>query len=108
MSDYLLIESRDPFQNDYHYYQKIAGSMLSRGQKVTLFLVENGVFPVRGGCRFSSLLTDLAEQGVDVMADEFSLSERGISKDELVAGVVPAPLDTVIDMMAIGRKVIWR
>ena len=42
-----------------------------------------------------------------MLADEFSLSERAIRADALVAGVTPAPLDVVVDQLAEGRKALW-
>jgi hypothetical protein len=41
------------------------------------------------------------------LADEFSLSERGIHGERLVDGVRTAPLDVVIDQLADGRKAMW-
>jgi intracellular sulfur oxidation DsrE/DsrF family protein len=72
---------------------------------VTLFLVQNGVFPARrqapGG------LEALARARVEVLADDFSLRERGIARDRLAAGVRAAPIETVIDRLAEGRKALW-
>ena len=45
--------------------------------------------------------------GVEVLADDFSLRERGIPLDRLPAGVAPAPIDTVIDRLLEGRKALW-
>jgi predicted peroxiredoxin len=44
---------------------------------------------------------------VEVLADEFSLRERGIAVDRLAQGIKAAPLSTVIDHLAEGRKTIW-
>jgi hypothetical protein len=49
----------------------------------------------------------LAEAGVTILADDFSLRERGIAADALVQGVRAAALDVVIDGMADGAKTIW-
>src|SRR4029450_6336607 len=44
MADYLLIESRDPFEsNDVGYYCDLARGLVEAGNQVTLFLVQNGV-----------------------------------------------------------------
>ncbi len=107
MASYLLIESRDPFEiNDVDYYYDIALGLKSRNNDVTLFLVQNGVFPARLNPS-SERLSQLAEAGVRILADELSLSERGISVDSLVDGVEPSPLDIVIDQMVAGAKTIW-
>ena len=107
MAKYLLIESRDPFDsNDVGRYCELAAGLVAQGDPVTLFLVQNGVLPARHGAR-SDGLTAAIEAGVEVLADEFSLSERAIRADALVAGVTPAPLDVVVDQLAEGRKALW-
>ena len=68
--------------------------------------MQNGVLPVRPGAR-SSDLTNLAGAGVKVLADSFSLKERGIDEKRLASGVAAAPLDVVLDALAEGAKVIW-
>ncbi len=107
MADYLLIESRDPFEsNDVSRLNALAGNLAKNGRKVTLFLVQNGVLSARESAQ-SAALSAVAGNGVEVLADEFSLRERGISPDGLVSGVSAAPLDVVVDQLADGRKVIW-
>ena len=49
----------------------------------------------------------LARDGVEVLADEFSLRERGITPDRLTPGISPVALDVVIDRLADGWKVLW-
>lgn len=107
MAKYLLIESRDPFEyNDVTYYYDLASGLAKEGNTVTLFLVQNGVLPARKSTR-SGALEALAKSGVEVLADEFSLRERGITSSRLAAGVKPAPLEIVIDQLADGRKALW-
>ena len=107
MADYLLIESRDPFDsNDVATYCGLAGDLARRGKEVVLFLVQNGVLTARSGAQ-SELLRNAARDGVVVLADEFSLRERGIPADGLADGVTGSPLDRVVDEMAVGAKVIW-
>jgi hypothetical protein len=107
MAKYLLIESRDPFENNIVARQyDIAVNLVKEGNDVTLFLVQNGVFPARPSDR-SALLTNAARGGVEVLAEEFSLRERGIPVCKLAEGVRAAPLSVVIDKMAEGCKAIW-
>ncbi len=107
MGQYLLIESRDPFDSaDAQNFYDLAAGLAKDGHAVTLFLVQNGVLPARQSAK-SGTLGALANDGVEVLADEFSLQERGISSDRLVAGIKPAPLDVVIDQLADGRKALW-
>ena len=107
MSNYVLIESRDPFEIqgvDFSY--DLAARLVGRGHRVTMFLVENGVLPARP-CTRSERLSALADAGVEVVADGFSLRERGIDADRLAAKVKPASLEALIDALADGCKTIW-
>ena len=107
MSAYLLLESRDPFDsNDVGQYLELAEGLAKQGDTVTLFLVQNGVLAARRSTA-SKALTKLAQAGVTVLADDFSLKERGISNDRLAEGIKPAPLDTVVDQLAEGVKTLW-
>jgi sulfur relay (sulfurtransferase) complex TusBCD TusD component (DsrE family) len=107
MAKYLLIESRDPFEtNDVAYFLDLATGLVKEGNTVTLFLVQNGVLPARPSTR-SKALSALSTAGVQVLADEFSLRERGIPANRLAAGIKAAPLDVVIDQLAEGRKALW-
>jgi predicted peroxiredoxin len=103
----MLIASRDPFaSNDVHYIYDLAADLARAGHRVTLFLVQNGVLPARNG-PMSKCLTELSQAGISILADDFSLRERGISNDRVADGVSPAPLDRIIDAMANGDKTIW-
>ena len=105
MAQYMLIESRDPFEsNDVAYYYDLTKSLVDAGNEVTLFLVQNGVFAVRPSAR-SSALAALSKAGVKVLADDFSLQERGIKK--LADGVKASPIDVVVDHLAAGHKTLW-
>jgi predicted peroxiredoxin len=107
MAKYLLIESRDPFEvNGVTRQYDLAASLVEVGNAVTLFLVQNGVLPARRG-KYSELLTLTAKAGVEILADDFSLRERGIPSSRLAEGVKSAPLSIVIDQLADGRKAIW-
>lgn len=107
MASYLFIESRDPFESaDVGFCHDLARRLASAGDRVTVFLVQNGVLGVRAGARGSDY-AGLARAGVEVLADDFSLRERGIPADKLQPGVTPSPLDLVIDRLAEGAKAIW-
>src|SRR5438552_18875438 len=108
MDKYLLIESRDPFDNNVVARQyELAVNLVKEGNQVTLFLVQNGVLPARRGS-LSELLTNTARAGVEVLADDFSLRERGIAASRLADGVKAAPHSVVIDQLADGRMAIWQ
>jgi sulfur relay (sulfurtransferase) complex TusBCD TusD component (DsrE family) len=107
MTSYLLIESHDPYSSgDSEFYLDLARRLATAGNKVTLFLVQNGVQPARSGAEAAGLAT-LAQDGVEVLADEFSLRERGIAPDRLRRGISPSPLEVIVDRLAEGCKVIW-
>ena len=107
MADYLLIESRDLFEsNETAYFYDLAESLVREGNRVSLFLIQNGVLPTRRSER-SAALSRIAKAGVELLADDFSLRERGIRNEKLIADVRPASLDFVIDCMAAGRKTLW-
>src|ERR1041385_3085789 len=107
MPRYLLIESRDPFDsNDTGFCRDLAQQLAAAKNEVTLFLVQNGVLPARSGAR-SDALTQAAGAGVKVLADSFSLKERGIEENRLASGIAAAPLDIVLDALADGTKLIW-
>jgi len=106
MARYLLIESREPAEaaavvENYELAAELAG----RGHDVSMFLVQNGVLPVRQGA-LSDALARATARGVKLLADDFSLRERGITAP-LAAGAKPAPIDVVVDRMLDGSKVIW-
>ena len=69
-------------------------------------MVQNGVLPARRSAK-SQALSAIAAAGVEVLADEFSLRERGIVDDSLANGIKPSPLDVVVDQLAEGRKAMW-
>ena len=107
MAKYLLIESRDPFDsNDVANYYGLAVDLARDGNQVTLFLVQNGVLPARPS-KHTKSLTAVAGAGVEILADDFSLRERGIDAGKLADGVKAAPLDTVVDQLADGCKALW-
>jgi sulfur relay (sulfurtransferase) complex TusBCD TusD component (DsrE family) len=107
MESYLLIASRDRFTaRDVDGFYRMAASLVASGHPVTLFLVQNGVLPARHGPG-AEPLTRLARSGVQVMADEFSLRERGISRERLASGVAAADLGIVVDALADGARALW-
>ena len=115
MADYILIESRDPFESaDVGGFLDLADGLAKEGSAITLFLVQNAVMAARHGAQatfpgntHARSLAALATNGVKVLVNSFSLQERGISPNRLMAGVTVAPLSAVIDHMAAGRKALW-
>jgi sulfur relay (sulfurtransferase) complex TusBCD TusD component (DsrE family) len=105
MATYLLIGTRDPFESKgVDGFFDLAAGLAREGHRVTVFLVQDGVFAARPS-RASERLGMLQAASVEVLADDFSLRERGIER--LTPGVRPAPLDTVIERMEAGCKSLW-
>ena len=110
MADYLLIESRDPFEfADTTYMYQMAGDLAANGNRVTMYLIQNGVFCARKNVKnnpLSGLKRDAPS--VRVEADDFSLRERGISTSGLADGVTVSNVDDLVDHMMQGdTKVVW-
>ena len=104
---YLLIESRDPCRSqEFGLRVELAGALRSDGAEVTLFLVENAVLGVRAAARLPAL-DKLAKHGVQLLADEFALRERGIGTADIVPVVKPAGLDALVGLLAGGARAIW-
>ncbi|HVF34984.1 MAG TPA: DsrE family protein [Candidatus Saccharimonadia bacterium] len=107
MTDYFLIESRDPFEcADVHANGELAIALAQAGHRVRYFLVQNAVLAARAAARSNGLAT-IVRAGIPVLADETSLRERGIQPAGLLAGVSPVPLELVVDALAAGSRVLW-
>ena len=106
MTTYVLIESRDPFESrDTEFVEQTAIALKERGHAVTVFLVQNGVLAAR---KTTGRLRRLAEAGVIVLADDFSLHERGIKADELAQGIEASGIDRLVEAIAhANTKAIW-
>ena len=107
MPRYVLIESRDPFESrDVSNWCRLAEDLRKAGNEVTVFLVQNAVLGARKAASVKDVAS-LAGGSVEVLADDFSLRERGIATADLAAGITPAPLDVVVDRLADGSRVLW-
>ena len=108
MTGYLFIETRDPFESrDVEFIAETAAALRERDHEVTVFLVQNGVLAARRGAR-DTYLARLAQAGVRILADDFSLRERGIAGDELRAGVTQSSVDDLVRVLARKEtKAVW-
>jgi predicted peroxiredoxin len=106
MTAYILIESRDPFESrDTEFIEQTAIAIKERGHAVTVFLVQNGVLAARSK---AGRLRRLAEAGVTLLADDFSLRERGIKAEELADGVKESGVERLVDTITqANTKAIW-
>ena len=107
MASWLIIESLDPFDcKDVEGTLELSSQLAGKGEKVALFLVQNGVFLARPNAA-SDRLAAPVRAGVEVLADEFSLRERGIDRARLAPSVKAAPIDRVVDCLEEGRKALF-
>jgi sulfur relay (sulfurtransferase) complex TusBCD TusD component (DsrE family) len=108
VTNYIIIETRDPFESrDTQFVEQTATALKQRGHEVTVFLVQNGVLAARRHAR-EAYLRRLTQAGVNLMADDFSLCERGIQTAELQPGVLPASIESLVDaLLQSNTKAIW-
>lgn len=108
MTNYLLIETRDPFESrDTDFIADSAIALQQGGHNVTVFLIQNGVFAARGSAGHSPL-DRLSAASVTVLADDFSLAERGILSTELNPGVQTANIESLVDaLVRENTKALW-
>jgi hypothetical protein len=108
MTNYLFIEARDPFASrDTEFLERTAIALKQRGHGVTVFLVQNGVLAVRENGP-DVYLSRLAAAGVTLLADDFSLCERGIPATESHPSIQPAGMGTLVDaLLEENTRAIW-
>jgi hypothetical protein len=105
MARYTFVASRDPVGGDQAVHD-LAVDLAGAGNEVSVFLVENGAFLARlTACE--DLRGVLTGAGVQILADEMALSERGIVDGALAVEVQAASLEVLVDHLAEGRKVVW-
>jgi sulfur relay (sulfurtransferase) DsrF/TusC family protein len=107
MAKYVFIESRDPFDSsDSECFAELVRGISSRGNEATLFLVQNGVLPLRRGSKQNETISKSIKAKVKVLADGFSLRERAI--ENTVEGVEVADIDRLVDLLfEPGTKAVW-
>lgn len=108
MSKYIFIESRDPFESrDTRFVEETATTLKQAGHEVTVFLVQNGVLASRRRIDNASL-AQMSKEGIDLLADDFSLGERGIASTDLQEGVRASNIESLVAAMSQeDTKVIW-
>jgi predicted peroxiredoxin len=108
MSKYIFIESRDPFESrDTQFVEETATSLKQAGHEVTVFLVQNGVLAARRRIDNAGL-GQMSRAGIDVLADDFSLRERGIAPTELQEGVRASNIESLVaTLVQEDTKAIW-
>ena len=108
MSEYFFIATKDPVNSaDTPRLFEQAASLARGGAAVAVYLVQNGVLGARA--LPDPAIRSAHQSGVQILADEFSMRERGIAPDEVQAFVEPIGMDAwVRRLLAAGTpKVIW-
>jgi sulfur relay (sulfurtransferase) complex TusBCD TusD component (DsrE family) len=107
VSNYVLIDSRGPFENsDLEHLPRLAESLASAGHVVTVFLLQNGVLGARRGSRLATYIAHLGKQRVQVLADDDALKERAVAN--LTDGVRRSTLDELVGLlMEQSPRVLW-
>lgn len=108
MTSYVFIESRDPFESrDTEFIVETATALRQSDNEVIVYLVQNGVLAVRQKAVRSHLVR-LAKEGITLLADDFSLRERGIVATEMVSGVQESNVAELVDVVVRNNtKAIW-
>jgi hypothetical protein len=108
MKSYVFIESRDPFESrDAQFVVENASALKARDHEVIVFLVQNGVLGARRNAA-GSHLSELAKAGISLLADSFSLRERGIGTPELLPAVKESTVDALVEILVRDNtKAIW-
>jgi predicted peroxiredoxin len=107
MAGYVFIAARDPWEGaEAVRVFELAGSLAETRDGVTVYLTENGAFAARADAG-ERLLSPLIAAGVNVMVDPFALQERGIARERIVSGVVAAPIEQLVELLAEGTPSLW-
>lgn len=105
MTKYFLIESQSPFDtSEVNNNYQLASDLATSGHDVILFFVENGVLATRSIVA-SQNFTNLNQ--VTLLVDKFSLDERGIDVSELASDIEISTVDSIVDAMSQGQKMMW-
>lgn len=107
MAGYVFIAARDPWEGaESERVFELAESLARARDAVSIYLTENGVLAARARAG-EQFLAPLISAGVRVYADPFALAERGISRERMVDGVVVAPIERLVDLLAAGGPALW-
>jgi sulfur relay (sulfurtransferase) complex TusBCD TusD component (DsrE family) len=104
---YLLIQT-DAFERRDGTGLGLAELLADGTHDVAVYLVQNAVLGARRSAATAPALEQLA-QSATVLADDFSLRERGVRPDELAAGVSIAGIDSLAELLVDDRRrAIWQ
>lgn len=102
MAGYVFIAARNPGDGPEHEQVfEQAGSLAAERDSVSIYLTEGGVMAARTGSG-ERWIAPLISAGVTIFADPNALEERGIERERVVRGVIPAPLEQLVNVLAAG------
>ena len=109
LSQYLFIESRDPFDHiDVREHYNFIQDLAKDGNKISVFLVQNGVGPCRKEAQSQEFLECIRSPNIEILADSLSLQERGMGGDDIHNEIRIATMDECTKiLMSEGCKAIW-
>ena len=82
-----------------------AAALRAGGNDVVLVLAQDGVTVAVGP---AAAVRGLADLGVPVLVDDFSLAVRGLRVEDVAAGTRACPIDAVTDLLLRpGTRVVW-
>lgn len=104
---HLLIESQGPWAGpNAERFLRDAAVLAESGNRVSVFLVQDGVFSAVAGT--SGELPRLAAAGAEVYVDRFAVEQRALTATRLSPHARHADLDVMAAaLMADGCKAVW-
>lgn len=106
-AEFLLIESQGGWSGPMSQRFLDDGAVLAgAGERVSVFLVQDAVTAALPGA--AGTLSRLAEAGVTIWVDDFSLAQRSLPADRVVPEATVVGMDTVADKLLGDRvRVVW-
>ncbi len=107
MVNLLMILSKDPFTTEIpNLALNIGCNVVSKGNNVSFYLVEDGVTAARDhefGKRLASVQKEL---GIKIFTDDRAVASRGI-EDKMIEGVEVKEIGTLLDFIMESDRVVW-
>jgi tRNA 2-thiouridine synthesizing protein D len=114
MVTYTIIINEAPYQKERAYTAlRFARTCVFEGHKARIFLIENGVYVAKKGQtpasdqpNLGAFLQDLIAEGQEVKACVVCIKARGITEDELIAGVKVVALNDLVEWTTTSDKIV--
>ncbi len=108
MEHYLLVESRSLLDGGCYAFD-LGKELRAIPRRVTIYLVQDGVYAAAGRGEAAQRLLDSARaDGIAILADEASLRSRGIAAHDVSDRARISTMDELVDLVAAqADKAIW-